>query len=195
MRLSPLIVFGHKLAQDDLVKLVKEDAALSHPNQTCQDVNAVYAIAMAHLIQHPGDGEGAIRAAEAYTATAACDEVKSWLEQSRTDCSDLNCREMMGFVKGAFILSFWHLRRESPFLEALSHALGRGGDTDTNTAIVGSMIGALHGADAIPQELKRVLEFSHDTCGGYRRPDWLLPRFALQHTDKLYAAAVAGFEV
>ena len=195
MRLTPLIVYSQNLPQSDLVKMVKDDAALSHPNETCQDVNAVYAVAIAHLIQNPGDGMGAFEAAESYSATSACEEVKAWFEESKADCSDLNCKQMMGFAKWAFILSFWHLGKSSSFVEALSHALGRGGDTDTNAAIVGCMMGALHGADAIPTEFKEVLEFSHDKYGGYPRPDWLLPRLALQHTDDLYAAAVNGFEV
>jgi ADP-ribosyl-[dinitrogen reductase] hydrolase len=36
------------------------------------------------------------------------------------------------------------------FEEALVQTVGRGGDTDTNAAIAGALLGALHGRDAIP---------------------------------------------
>ena len=90
------------------------------------------------------------------------------------------------------VLSFWHVRKKSSFVEAMHLVVG--GDTDTNV-IVRCMIGALHGADGMPSEFKKVLEYSHDTCGGHPRPDWLLPRHALGQIDSLYNAALAGIKV
>lgn len=190
MRLAPLIIYGHRLKQAELVRLVQQDAALSHCHQTCQDANAVYAIAVAHLLNNPNDSKGASEAADSYVSSNACeDDVKDWLVQSKTDCSNLKCTELIGFVKWAFILSFWHLLNVSTFEEAIAHTLGCGGDTDTNGAIVGCMMGALHGAEGIPGPFKDVLEYSHKTCGGHKRPDWLQPCHVPKLVDGLYAAA------
>jgi ADP-ribosylglycohydrolase len=39
---------------------------------------------------------------------------------------------------------------ELGFEEGLRHVVGLGGDTDTNAAVAGALLGALHGASAIP---------------------------------------------
>ena len=53
-----------------------------------------------------------------------------------------------------------------------------GGDTDTNAAIVGGLIGALHGADSIPDSMKTpVLGRSIDSPG--------VPRPAFLTTEAL----------
>ena len=37
------------------------------------------------------------------------------------------------------------------FEEGLRHVVGLGGDTDTNAAVAGALLGALHGVDGIPE--------------------------------------------
>ena len=74
----------------------------------------------------------------------------------------------MGFVKHAFILAFYCLLRvQNTFKarqnEAYDYAMRQtsllAGDTDTNCAIVGGLIGAYTGVKAIPAEkLQKVLE-------------------------------------
>src|SRR5204862_3060046 len=54
-----------------------------------------------------------------------------------------------GWVLVALQNAFWclqHLELE----EALVQTVGRGGDTDTNAAIAGALLGALHGKERIP---------------------------------------------
>lgn len=180
MRLAPLIVYAHKLSTKDLVEVVRQDAMLSHPNQTCQDVNAVFAVAVAHLINFPGDSVGAVRSAERFANEHANAEVNEWLALSADvdyvmtlDC----CSALIGFVKWAFLLAFHHLRWNSSYIAAQKDVLRRGGDTDTNAAIVGCMIGALHGASKIPEDLKRPVLICKSN-----RPDWL----QAYHLPKLF---------
>ena len=50
-----------------------------------------------------------------------------------------------------------------------------GGDTDTNAAIVGGLIGASVGRTNInPEYIKKILNFNH-TLGGYQREEFLIP--------------------
>lgn len=74
MRISPVAVWGHPLDPATLAQHAAADARLSHPNPTCCDCSAAYAIAAAHLIRHPGDAEGAMQ--------AAC----TWAEQHAGGC-------------------------------------------------------------------------------------------------------------
>lgn len=71
-----------------------------------------------------------------------------------------------------------HLRLQSSYEEAISDILLKGGDTDTNAAIVGGLIGALHGASAIPEYMKApVLARDTDSPG--------IPRLAFLTTKTL----------
>jgi ADP-ribosylglycohydrolase len=54
-----------------------------------------------------------------------------------------------GWVLVALQNAFWCLHTLE-FEEALVTTAGRGGDTDTNAAIAGALLGALHGREAIP---------------------------------------------
>jgi len=100
----------------------------------------------------------------------------------------------MGYIKHAFILSFFHLllfhKSEAEdafgFYElALRQTIELGGDTDTNAAIVGAMVGALVGVHNIPEPmLLKVLQFDCtelrvDKQGnkvGRQRPEFLSVR-------------------
>jgi hypothetical protein len=53
-------------------------------------------------------------------------------------------------VRIALHNAFWQLHRNADYEEALIDTVMRGGDTDTNGAIVGALLGALRGRRGIP---------------------------------------------
>ena len=71
-----------------------------------QDCNARYCIAIAHLIKHPGDAPGAVRAVEDWAKTGAAAEVQEWLADSQQPGADSDCQEQIGFVKWGFTYAF-----------------------------------------------------------------------------------------
>ncbi|KAL3141635.1 hypothetical protein ABBQ32_004868 [Trebouxia sp. C0010 RCD-2024] len=173
MRITPLAVWAHQLPQEQLVQTVRADAQLTHPNQTCQDCNACYCSAIAHLIRHPGDAPGAVKAAETWASQGAVTEVQEWLADSAQPGADSDCQKLIGFVKWGFTYAFRHLRLQSSYTEAISSTLLMGGDTDTNAAIVGGMIGALHGASSIPEYMKMPVLARGMNSPGIPRPAFL----------------------
>jgi ADP-ribosylglycohydrolase len=56
----------------------------------------------------------------------------------------------MGHVDIAFRNAFYHLRLGSSFEYAILDTIRRGGDTDTNAAICGALLGAYYGIGGIP---------------------------------------------
>jgi ADP-ribosylglycohydrolase len=56
----------------------------------------------------------------------------------------------MGFVRVAFRLAFWELVHAPSFKAAVIDTVNRGGDSDTNGAITGALLGAKHGMEGIP---------------------------------------------
>jgi ADP-ribosylglycohydrolase len=57
-----------------------------------------------------------------------------------------------GYVRVAFRLAFWYLLHAKDFASALIDVVNRGGDADTNGAIVGALLGARFGESGIPPE-------------------------------------------
>ena len=64
---------------------------------------------------------------------------------------ELHLFSMMSFVRVSFRLAWWELFHAQTFEAALIDVVNRGGDTDTNAAITGALLGAYHGAEAIPE--------------------------------------------
>ena len=74
---------------------------------------------------------------------------------------------------------------ESSYKQAIEDTLSRGGDTDTNAAIVGGMIGALHGVNNISEQLRSKV-FSRDPAQGNSRPQFLHPGQVPSMAKQLY---------
>ncbi len=58
--------------------------------------------------------------------------------------------DQQGWVLIAFQNAFRHLATGTPIKDALIETVSKGGDTDTNAAICGALLGAAQGRAAIP---------------------------------------------
>lgn len=159
MRLTPLIVWAAPLPTSSFIQCMRKDAMMTHPSKTCQDCNVAYGIAIRHLLAHPQDGAGALVAVHSL-ANRMCSKVMEWLAAS-TSIQSNSCTTNIGHVKHAFVLAFYCLRKELSFAKAIQTTLEMGGDTDTNAAIVGGMMGAYWGAHGIPRYMRDPV-LSHD---------------------------------
>ncbi len=94
-------------------------------------------------------------AERAHIATAAADLERD-LDHALADAPgvyghELDLDRTAGFVRVAFRLAFWHAAHTRSWRDALVDVASRGGDADTNAAIVGALLGARDGASAIPE--------------------------------------------
>lgn len=169
MRCSPIPAFycsTRTFAQ--IADIAREDARRTHSSPVCQESAAVYCVAIAHVLLHK-NARAAITEARKHTAH---ETVLGWLDEACIDAPLImtdHTRNKVGWVKWAFILAFYHLYHQTPYKEAIVDVVQRGGDTDTNAAIVGAMLGALWGMDNIPQM------WLHKVCACSVRPPWLRP--------------------
>lgn len=181
MRCSPIPAFLHEKTYVEIAEAARSDALLSHPSKACQDCVALYAVAIAYLINHAHQNpskrvKGAIELVERLQEVDQ--KVAGWLENSKKPLQDVtDCAVNIGHVKHAFSLAFHFLRRTATYEEAIRETLKLGGDTDTNACIVGGMMGALHGFSSIPSYMADpVFEFDPVTYDvqktqlGHRRP-------------------------
>lgn len=164
MRCIPMAIWLRGVEWNKAIEIIKAETTLTHSSPVAIDANVAYLLAVRHLLTHEGKNgiKGALAAAESYIYGGADPKVIEWYNQSREDIRMKRyvAKPSIGHVKHGFMLAFYHLRKGSEFKEALEHTLLAGGDTDTNGAIVGGMVGALVGYHGIPDEIKiPVLEF------------------------------------
>jgi ADP-ribosyl-[dinitrogen reductase] hydrolase len=175
MRATPIGIWGHRMKTDDLALIAKVDSRLSHPNKSCRDAVACYAIAIAHLMNHMGDRKGAVEKVIEWADANAVAEVCHWLDDAR-DNVDVPYHPQIGFIKIAFTHAFRHLWLGTDYVESIRETLSGGGDTDTNACIVGGLIGAAGGAGQITDAMKTAVLDCDTNAGRHPRPDWLQAR-------------------
>lgn len=189
MRATPLGVWGHRLSAQALGEYARQDSLLSHPNPSCWQAVAAYAIAIAHLLRHrddhAGDRQGAFAAAVNWATHHADAEVQGWLADAAQGL-DIPYAPQIGFVRIGFTHAFRHLHQGTDYVAAVTETLAGGGDTDTNACIVGGLIGAAVGAAAIPLALRQAV-LTCDTAQGQHRPAFLHPQQVPGLVDALCA--------
>jgi ADP-ribosylglycohydrolase/fructose-1,6-bisphosphatase/inositol monophosphatase family enzyme len=156
MRVSPLAVFAHALPPEHVAELAREDSALTHPHPVCRDAVAAYAIAAAHAVRTGAGPAAAFSAALAWARSSARPEVMESLEaasQSAPRCDG----EVQGWVRIALQNAFFELLHAPSLEEGVCRTVRRGGDTDTNAAIAGALLGAVHGRDAVPAQWRQAI--------------------------------------
>ncbi|KAG7399455.1 hypothetical protein PHYBOEH_008827 [Phytophthora boehmeriae] len=179
MRIAPLAIWSLGEPTERIVALARSEATLSHPNVVCQDCNAVYCLLLEHLLRTPGDFQGAVDRGERFVTESVHSVVRQWFLEESLDVSNLVCLNSAGHVRWAFVLAVYFLRQNESYERAIQQTLLKGGDTDTNAAIVGGMIGALHGVDSIPLPMREaVLGFDATQPGATHRPRPVLYRGA-----------------
>lgn len=189
MRISPLGIFGANHQLKDVEKWARLDAALTHPHPICGDANALFAMAIACAVNTGID------------AQALYEKVLDWAHELNVEASLLeviqraaekppaNYLKNEGWVLIAMQNALWQLMHTFSLERAVIDTVMRGGDTDTNAAICGALIGAVYGRQAVPQRWVETLINCRPTPGVPHverpRPECFWPVDALELAEKL----------
>ena len=171
MRASPLGLLAHAQAPAFAAEVARRDAELTHPNPACLDANAAFVVAVAHAVRHGDGAEAAWQAAHGWAkAAGAATLVLDALEEARSRPPVCDPAAGRGWVRVALQNAFYELLH-APSLEAgVVATVRRGGDTDTNAAITGALLGAVHGRDAIPRQWRSMVLSCRPLEGHALRP-------------------------
>jgi ADP-ribosyl-[dinitrogen reductase] hydrolase len=189
MRVSPIGIFA--AGRPELAaRLAREDAALTHPHPVCMAASAAFAAAVA-----AGVGGADNRSMWSIAHSFAGDDpggaqVRACLDRSLASGPD-DFMKSQGWVMIALWNAFHRLWFGQSLEEALIETVGAGGDTDTNAAICGALLGAAQGRDAVPLRWRRaVLSCRSVAVGGVRhpRPTAYWPDDALDLAEALLVA-------
>ena len=157
MRVSPLAIFGHAAPSNVLAGWARADAALTHPHRVCGDAGAVYTVAIARAIA-TGEGPAAIYDFVVRWAwdNAVDPDIQATLSWAAKRAPEDYCSQM-GWVRIALQNAFYQLLHAKGFRQGVEQTILQGGDTDTNGAIAGALLGAVHGAQAVPDKWRERL--------------------------------------
>lgn len=173
----------------------RADSSLTHPHQVCQDSCAVFVAAIATAIATDCTAEACYQAAlhEARRSSVAQPVVDALREAAERPPEDYQTHQ--GWVLIALQNAFYQLLHAPTLEEGVVHTVMAGGDTDTNAAIAGALLGAVHGRDAVPpQWLRSALSCRPLPKSGTSHPRavefW--PVDALRLAEKLLVSGGAG---
>ena len=182
MRVSPIGIWARRPEVAD--QFARVDSRLTHPHEVCVDACGVFAAAIAEGIRS-GDRDAMLGVA---LADALTDSVKDALRRAgRGEAPEGYCSGKSGWVLLAFQNAFYHLQRGATVEDALVATVGKGGDTDTNAAITGALLGAADGLGAIPPRWVMPVQ----ACRPHEALDALNPRSMTYWPDDLAATAEA----
>jgi len=189
MRISPLGIFGANHSPELVAEWARQDAAITHPHLVCQQANALLTMAIAHAIRQGCDGQ------DLY------EQIVTWAEDVKVDGSLLEAVRgaaesppadyvhQQGWVLTAFRNALWQLLHAPNLEEAVVDTVMRGGDTDTNAAICGALLGAVHGRNAVPGQWVESLLKCRPAAGQpnvrHPRPECFWPVDALELVERL----------
>jgi ADP-ribosyl-[dinitrogen reductase] hydrolase len=149
MRASPLGVLAHAATAAQAAEWARADSALTHPHLVCGDAVAAFVVAVADAVAH-GDARHAWSAALAWARGAhAQAPVVDALEAAEHGPRAAD-GENQGWVLIALQNAFHDLLHATGVEAGVVASVARGGDTDTNAAIAGALLGAVHGREGVP---------------------------------------------
>jgi ADP-ribosylglycohydrolase/fructose-1,6-bisphosphatase/inositol monophosphatase family enzyme len=156
MRQSPLAIWGHALAADSLARIVRSDTTLTHPREVCCQASETFVTTLAAVVEHGLSGEDAYRLAREWVSRYLEDSpVRRALDEARERVPDYERNP--GHVLVALQNAFFQALRAESFAEGVRATVMVGGDSDTNGAVAGALLGAIHGAPAVPAPWRRAL--------------------------------------
>ncbi len=187
MRASAIATWATKYPHISMsigINWARKDALLSHPSIVCQEVNMIYVSTIIDILSGKTPQETLELTNNFVSTNITSDKVKKWYFEESLDISELDSTRQIGHVRWGFVMAMYFLRNpEIGFEDAIKITLMKGGDTDTNAAIVGGLVGAYH---VIPEYmLKPVLDFDCTTDGRHhKRPAEYSVRKVIGHLIK-----------
>jgi ADP-ribosyl-[dinitrogen reductase] hydrolase len=144
MRVSPIGVWA---AGDPAraARTARDDSSLTHPNDICLEACAAYCAAIAAGI----GGASTARMVEAALAHSK-GPAREAIKRAAKGNAPVDFFTHQGWVLLGLQNAFHKLAHSTSFEEALVETVGQGGDTDTNAAIAGALLGSFYGRENIP---------------------------------------------
>ncbi|HJD97381.1 ADP-ribosylglycohydrolase family protein [Mailhella massiliensis] len=192
MRISPMGIFGAGRPRADVMKWAKKDAALTHTHPICGQANALYAALIAHAVAEGGTGQECYAALLGWMKRMKLEDALRRAVENAAHEAPHDYMSQMGWVLIALQNALWQMLHAPSLEEGVVDTVMRGGDTDTNAAIAGALLGAIYGEDAVPAQWREAVLSCRPEKGRegvtQPRPELYWPVDAVELADALLEA-------
>ncbi|WP_075290173.1 ADP-ribosylglycohydrolase family protein [Pararhizobium arenae] len=192
MRVSVLGIFGSRFPLEDVGIWAEKDAIITHPNPICRQINNLFVRAIAFAVAdgpHPVDVHNAMR------GWADELDVSPVVKEAIADAAHEPPRDFLnqqGWVVIAFQNAVFRLLHSKSIEDCIVDTVMQGGDTDTNAAIAGALVGAVYGDGLVPEQWRQCLLSCRPQRGDPRvmrpRPEIYWPVDAIELAHRLLDA-------
>jgi ADP-ribosyl-[dinitrogen reductase] hydrolase len=193
MRVSPLGVWGAGRDRDEVARLARADAALTHGHPFTQAASAAYAVAISHAIWTGAEARETWRVALDIARGPHGDPKVATVIAAADDGPPDDFMHHMGGCATALRNAFFRLLHARTLEEGVVATVRAGGDTDTTGAIAGALLGAVYGRETIPAQWRQMVLTCRplaraDGSVQHPRPRCLWPVDALALAERLLLA-------
>ena len=193
MRISPLGIFGARHDLDTVDDWARQEAALTHANPICQQANALFAMAIAQAIRSGCDAATLYAQVLQWAQDMSVDATLLYTVIAAAEAPPRDYVSLQGWVLIAFHNALYQLMHADSLEAGVVDSVMRGGDTDTNAAIAGALLGAVYGREAIPAQWETCILDCRPEAGDPRvlqpRPQEFWPMDALELAEQLLGDA------
>lgn len=151
MRVSPIGIWGWNKPLQRVMDAARADARISHPSSVCQEASALFAATIAFAVREGPTPQEAFEWAASLAQRSPEPAIARTLERARARPPE-DFMHQQGWVLLALQNAFYRLLHAPTLEQAVVDTVRAGGDTDTNAAICGALLGAVHGRTAIPEQ-------------------------------------------
>ena len=189
MRIGPLGIFGANHDPEHVAEWARQDAAITHPHPVCRQANALFAMAIAHAVRQGCDARNLYERIVNWAKDMEADGSLMDAVRGAPEAPPADYVHHQGWVLTAFRNALWQLLHAPSLEEAVVDTVMRGGDTDTNAAICGALLGAVRGRNAIPDQWSQCVLNCRPAAGQPHvrrpRPECFWPVDALELAEGL----------
>ena len=149
MRVAPIGIYGANLDLDTVGALAIADAECTHNNEIVFETNSIFARTISLAIKSdlaPRD------LFDQMVEWASIPAIRETMIQAKSNFPKHMDSHNKGFCLTALQNAMYHLYHTSNFSKAINDTFKQGGDSDTNCAITGALLGAVYGINSIPSQ-------------------------------------------
>jgi len=152
MRISPLAIAGVSSPEDVVQACARADSALTHPHPACQDACALFVTAIRFAIQTGEPAPVVYQHTLQIAANLRAEQTVMGALEAAQRVGPVEYSRQQGWVLIAFQNAFFQLLHAGGMEAGVVDTVRRGGDTDTNGAIAGALLGSVWGLESIPRQ-------------------------------------------
>jgi ADP-ribosylglycohydrolase len=155
MRVAPIALVGWLRPVDIVAQWAKDDARLTHVNAVCVDANEFFVRIMHYGLNCPdrnlADLRKTVKTFVLQIGEKSVPWIKAIVEKAERGEPTSDYLTNQGHVVISLHNAIYHLFNTDDFENAIVDTVMRGGDTDTNAAICGALLGGIFGKTEIPE--------------------------------------------